>query len=193
MPQLSHRHWSMPVYTIDTSECHIYIIDIGECHVSFSWTSPSLSYYQHDLLNPWDLGCSCQRLLQLRLSTFTVPLRQEQHKLKASLDYVTRPYFIKRNRKLWSWTCKPMFSASVLTNGTNRTGKTAQLVKHSPCNHKELSSVSGTYMKIQACCCILITPALGRQRQEDPWSSLARYSLAALVSGRSSADPVSIK
>lgn len=56
-------------------------------------------------------------------------------------------------------------------------GERAQLVKFLP--DKDLSLISRTHvnsrtkMKTQVWLCMPVTPALGRQKQEDPWCSLA--------------------
>lgn len=55
-------------------------------------------------------------------------------------------------------------------------GRVAHWVKHLPHKHKDLSTVPRTYTKIQVRQYMSIILALGKQREADPWGSLARQS-----------------
>lgn len=52
-------------------------------------------------------------------------------------------------------------------------GKMGQSVKHLPCKYGELGSAHRTQVKSQLWWHTVDIPALGRERQEDPWGLLA--------------------
>ena len=59
---------------------------------------------------------------------------------------------------------------------TGRAAGIAQVGKYSPYMCEDLSSIPRTHMTIPMCSGMYCIPALGRQRQEAPWGSLASQS-----------------